>query len=63
MQMRKVVHSYFTPKAMEMWRPMVLDVIQDLLDKVQKKGEIDVMRDFATPLPLLVIAPMLGMPN
>jgi cytochrome P450 len=63
MEMRKVVHGYFTPKAMELWRPMVRDVIQDLLDEAEEQGEMDVMRDFATPLPLLVIAQMLGMPH
>ena len=63
MQMRKVVHSYFTPKAMELWRPMVNDVINFLLDEAEEKGSMDVMNDFATPLPLLVIAQMLGMPD
>jgi cytochrome P450 len=61
--MRKVLHSYFNPKAMELWRPMVIEVIQDLLDEAEEKGSMDVMADFATPLPLLVIAQMLGMPN
>lgn len=61
--MRKVLHGYFNPKAMELWRPMVIEVIQDLLDEAEEKGSMDVMADFATPLPLLVIAQMLGMPN
>lgn len=61
--MRKVLHGYFNPKAMETWRPMVIDVIQMLLDEAEEKGSMDVMADFATPLPLLVIAQMLGMPN
>ena len=63
MDMRKVVHSYFTPKAMELWRPMVKDAIQFLLDEAEERGSMDVMNDFATPLPLLVIAQMLGMPD
>jgi cytochrome P450 len=58
-EMRKVVHSYFTPKAMELWRPMVQDAIQELLDEAEEKGWMDVMHDFATPLPVLVIARML----
>lgn len=58
-EMRKVVHSYFTPKAMELWRPMVQDAIKELLDEAEEKGEMDVMHDFATPLPVLVIARML----
>jgi len=61
--MRKVLHGYFNPKSMEQWRPMVIDVIQMLLDEAEEKGSMDVMADFATPLPLLVIAQMLGMPN
>jgi cytochrome P450 len=48
---------------MELWRPMVIDVIHLLLDEAEEKGSMDVMADFATPLPLLVIAQMLGMPN
>ena len=61
--MRKVVHAYFNPKSMELWRPMVQDAIKFLLDEAEEKGWMDVMHDFATPLPLLVIAQMLGMPN
>ena len=62
MDMRRVLHGYFTPKAMEEWRPMVKSVIKDLLDEADEQGEMDIMRDFATPLPLFVIAQMMGMP-
>jgi cytochrome P450 len=60
--MRRVVHGYFTPKSMERWRSLVQSAITDLLDQAEAQGRMDVMRDFATPLPLLVIAQMLGMP-
>jgi cytochrome P450 len=63
LEMRKVVHGYFTPKSMEAWRPFVQSAIKDLLDEVQDKGRMDVMRDFATPLPVLVIAQMMGVPR
>ena len=56
LDMRKVVHGYFTPKSMEDWRPMVKEAIKDLLDEAEERGHMDIMRDFATPLPLLVIA-------
>lgn len=62
-EMRKVLHGYFNPKAMEQWRPLVIDAITVLLDEAEEQGRMDVMADFATPLPLLVIAQMLGMPN
>ena len=63
MEMRKVVHGYFTPKAMELWRPMVLAAVKELIDEAQESGRMDVMSDFAVPLPLLVIARMMDMPN
>ena len=63
LEMRKVVHGYFNPKAMETWRPMVLAAVKDLLDEAEEAGHMDVMSDFAIPLPLLVIARMMDMPN
>jgi cytochrome P450 len=62
-EMRMVVHGYFTPRAMEAWRPMVRAAVKDLLDEAEAKGQMDVMQDFATPLPVLVIARMLGLPQ
>src|SRR5882724_11810245 len=63
LEMRKVVHGYFTPKSTEAWRPFVQSAISDLLDEAEAKGHMDVMRDFATPLPVLVIAQMMGVPR
>ena len=61
--MRRVVHGYFTPKSMEAWRPFVQKAVKELLDEAEKKGRMDVMRDLATPLPVLVIAQMMGVPE
>src|SRR5260221_4809799 len=60
LDMRKIVHGYFTPKAMESWRPFVVNAVKELLDAAEEKGNMDVMRDLATPLPVLVIAQMMG---
>lgn len=62
LEMRRVMHSYFTPKQMEAWRPFVVAAVKELLDAAEAKGEMDVMRDLATPLPVLVIAQMMGVP-
>jgi cytochrome P450 len=62
LEMRRIVHGYFTPKAMEAWRPFVRDAVKSLLDAAEAKGEMDVMRDLATPLPVIVIAEMMGVP-
>lgn len=63
LEMRKVVHSYFTPRAMEAWRPFVINAVKELLDAAEAKGRMDVMKDLATPLPVLVIAQMMGVPK
>src|ERR687887_1419943 len=63
LEMRKVIHGYFTPRSMEAWRPMVQSAITDLLDAAEAKGRMEVMADLATPLPVLVIAQMMGVPT
>ena len=61
--MRRTVHTYFSPRAMEMWRPLVVSAVKELLDEGEERGRMDAMSDFAVPLPLLVIAQMMNMPN
>ena len=52
LEMRKVVHTYFTPKSMEEWRPLVKSAIAELLDAAEARGDgVDLMRDLAVPLP------------
>ena len=63
LEMRRIVHGYFTPKSMEAWRPFVQKAVKELLDEAEEKGRMDVMRDLATPLPVLVIAQMMGVPE
>jgi len=59
---RMVVHGYFTPKSAEQWRPLIQSAIKELLDEAEEKGRMEVMADFATPLPVLVIAQIMGIP-
>ena len=64
LEMRKVVHAYFTPKSMEEWRPLVRNATNELLDAAEARGDgVDLMRDLAVPLPVLVIAEMMGVPE
>src|SRR6266542_3881245 len=62
LEMRKVVHGYFTPRSMEAWRTFVQHAVTELLYAAEAKGHMDVMKDLATPLPVLVIAQMMGVP-
>lgn len=64
LRMRKVVHPQFNPKYIEgRFRTLVQEVIQDLLAEVGERGRMDVLPDFAIPLPVLVIAQWLGLPQ
>lgn len=60
--MRGVVHAYFTPTAMEAWRSFVRDAVNELLDEIEPRGRMDVLTDLAAPLPVRVIARMMGVP-
>jgi cytochrome P450 len=61
-RLRGLVNKAFTPRVVERMRPYIQQVVDDLLDAVEAKGQMDVIRDLAYPLPLVVIAAMLGFP-
>lgn len=61
-RLRGLVNSAFTPTAIEQMRPYVQRTVDQLLDAVQTNGKMDVIHDFAYPLPILVIVQMLGLP-
>ncbi|MSR02702.1 MAG: cytochrome P450 [Gemmatimonadetes bacterium] len=62
-RMREAVHEYFTPTAMEAWRPFVRTAVAELLDEVAPKGRMDVLQVLAAPLPVRIITHMMGVPN
>lgn len=61
-RLRGLVHKAFTPRMIETLREHIEAITEDLLDRVQDAGSMDVIADLATPLPVKVIAEMLGVP-
>lgn len=61
-QMRDLVSKAFTPKAIQDLTPRIHEITNDLLNKVIEKGEMQMIHDFAMPLPVMVIADLLGVP-
>lgn len=59
-RLRTIVNKVFSPKMVENIRPAIIDITDNLLDKVHLQGEMDLVDDFAFPLPVMVIADMLG---
>ncbi len=61
-RLRGLVNRAFTPRIVEGLRPRVAAIVAELLDAVERDGRMDVIRDLATPLPVIVIAELLGIP-
>lgn len=62
-RLRTLVSKAFTPRYMESLRPRVQKLANELLDKVQDQGEMDLVKDYANPLPINVISDMIGVPK
>ncbi len=62
-RLRSLVHKAFTPRLVENMRKQVQRLTEELLDAVQSRGKVDLIRDYALPLPTTVISQMLGIPE
>ena len=61
-RLRRLVTKAFTPRMVERLRPRVEEIASELLDAVEARGEMDVVEEYAFPLPITVIAELLGIP-
>jgi cytochrome P450 len=61
-QLRNLVSQAFTPRMVAQMEPRILEITNGLLDLVAANGEMDAIRDLAYPLPVTVIAELLGIP-
>ena len=59
---RKLVSSGFTPRRVRDHEATVRRICSEIIDRVAPRGECDFVWDIAAPLPLLLIADMLGFP-
>ncbi len=62
-RLRGLVHKAFTPRLIDDMRGRVEAITNDLLDRIERKGQMDLIADFALPLPVTVISEMLGVPR
>ena len=62
-RLRRLVTKAFTPKMVEQLRPRIQAIADELLDGVEERGEMDLSAEYAFPLPITVIAEMLGVPE
>src|SRR5262245_30233909 len=62
-QLRALVTQAFTPRAVARLESRIAAITDDLIDAVAPRGTMDVIADLAYPLPVIVIAELLGVPS
>ena len=62
-RLRRLVSKAFTPRAVEALRPRIQSVVDEILDDVAGEDEMDLVQALGYPLPVIVIAEMLGVPT
>ena len=58
--LRRLINKGFTPRMVRIWEEKFRQITTEALDAVAEKGECDFVDDIAVPLPLLLIAEMIG---
>ena len=61
-KLRALIAKAFTPRVVANLEPRIRELSRQLLDEVIERGEMDLPADFAVPLPMRVIAEMIGVP-
>jgi cytochrome P450 len=62
-RLRKLLNKGFSAAAVEGLRPQVEVIVDQMLKPLQHGSEVDLMRDFANPMPVRIILEMLGIPQ
>ena len=61
-RLRALVHKAFAPRLIERLRERIQTLCDDLLTAVQHNGRLELIREYALPLPATIIAELLGVP-
>jgi cytochrome P450 len=62
-RLRRLVSSVFTSRRVETMRPWISRLADELIDGFAQRDRVELMADFAVPLPMLVISELLGIPE
>ena len=62
-RLRGLVNKAFTPRAVEKLKPRIEEIVDELMSDIVSRGSMDLVRDLAVPLPIIVISEMLGIPS
>jgi cytochrome P450 len=62
-KLRGLITRAFTPRTVSNLEPRIRELSRELLDQKIERGEMDLATDFSVPLPMKVIAEMIGIPS
>src|SRR5690348_4817207 len=62
-ELRNLVTQAFTPRSVSQLSNRITTIVNTLLDQVAARGHMDIIDDLSYPLPVIVIAEMLGIPQ
>jgi cytochrome P450 len=62
-RLRALVHKAFTPRTVEQLRGRIESLCGELIARARARGEMDLVADYALPMPFFVISEMLGIPE
>ncbi|NJK51757.1 MAG: cytochrome P450 [Leptolyngbyaceae cyanobacterium SU_3_3] len=60
--LRSLAQQVFNPRRVEQLIPRMTAITHELIDRVATQGQMDFMHDLAIPLPIIIIAEILGIP-
>ncbi len=61
-RLRRLASHAFTPRRVQSLEPRIEQMSLDLLNRIRERGTADFIADYARPLPIMVIAELLGVP-
>ena len=62
-RLRALANRAFTPRRVEAMRPRIQAIVDELLDAIDGRHELDVIANLAYPLPVMVISEILSLPS
>lgn len=62
-RLKNLMLKAFTPSRVEGLRAKIQEIVDGLIDRIEDRRQMDLLKDFAEPIPVAVIAELLGVPE
>jgi cytochrome P450 len=60
---RSLLAAAFTPRSLQNWEPRIQEIADELIGQMDEETEIDIVASLASPLPIIVMADLMGVPS